>query len=488
MIEPHVHFAPSRSEGALGPYLRAIRAHRLLVAAITLLTVLAALAWLAQRTPEYEAQAEILINPVPQDDTTFLGIQILRDAPADPTRAVQTAATLIESPLAAREAAERLGDDWTRTKVERAVEVNGLGETNVLAVTARADDADEAAEVANEFARAALEVRTNGLREQIRTTLAELETRRRAVRRDPAASADLAARINALESVLAGDDPTLSLLQPATPPSGAVGAPSALILALALIAGLILATGTALLMEMLDRRIRDTDELLSLYPLPVLARVPALPRKLRRKADVPADPSTLPPAVREGYRTLLVQLEQQPTKPRTIMMTSASTGDGKTSSAVNFAFSLVGAGHRVILIDFDLRKPDVAKTLGAESERGLVSLLASDTSLPDLLVPAPKVPSLRLVPAGTDGDVVLLEALTRRLPEVLKEAEDLADYVILDTAPLGEVSDALRMADEVDGIIIVTRPGHTNRENFEFMRDLLQQTGKTPLGYVTIGA
>jgi Mrp family chromosome partitioning ATPase len=71
---------------------------------------------------------------------------------------------------------------------------------------------------------------------------------------------------------------------------------------------------------------------------------------------------------------------------------------------------------------------------------------------------------------------------------VLKEAEELADYVILDTAPLGEVSDALRMADHVDGIVVVTRPGHTTRANFEFMRDLLEQTGRTPLGIVSIGS
>jgi Mrp family chromosome partitioning ATPase len=103
-------------------------------------------------------------------------------------------------------------------------------------------------------------------------------------------------------------------------------------------------------------------------------------------------------------------------------------------------------------------------------------------------VPAAQLPPLKVVPAGTEGDIVLLEALTRRLPALLKEAEQLADYVILDTAPLGEVSDALRIADQVDGIIVVTRPGHTNRANFELMRDLLEQTGQTPLGYLVIGS
>jgi capsular exopolysaccharide synthesis family protein len=169
------------------------------------------------------------------------------------------------------------------------------------------------------------------------------------------------------------------------------------------------------------------------------------------------------------------------------MVTSATSRDGKTTSAVNLAFALVGAGHKVILIDFDLRKPDIGRVLGVEAERGLISLLAEDAKLGDLLVPAAQLPPLKVLPAGAQGDIVLLEALARRLPEFLKEAAELADYVILDTAPLGEVSDALRIADQVDGTLIVTRPGNTNRANFELMRDLLEQTGQTPLGYLVIG-
>jgi Mrp family chromosome partitioning ATPase len=142
----------------------------------------------------------------------------------------------------------------------------------------------------------------------------------------------------------------------------------------------------------------------------------------------------------------------------------------------------------VILVDFDLRRPQIGAALGVKSDRGLVSLLTPETKLADALVQAPQLPPLRVLPAGGEGDVILLEALSRRLPELLREAEQLADYVIIDTAPLGEVSDALRIADAVDDIVIVTRPGHTNRSHFLDMRDLLQQTGISPLGLVLVGA
>lgn len=475
-----------RSEGALGPYLRAIRAHGIIVPLITLAAVLAAVAFVATRSPTYQATTEMLVSPVSADDGTFFGVQILRDTPGDPTRAVQTAATLADSPLAARIAAQRLGSPWTVDSVDSAVTVQPQGQSNILAVTAKAGDAKEAAHVANEFATATLQVRANALKAQVKTLLSDLETRQKLLKGgDATTRAELAGRINALQSLQDGVDPTLSVLQEARTPTAPVGASSLMIIGLALIAGFILATGAALLIEMLDRRIRDQEELLHLYPLPILARIPPLPRSLRGK---PMSPTTMPPAVREGFRTLLVQLEQHPTSPHTIMVTSATTGDGKTSSAISLAYALVGAGHRVILIDFDLRKPNVGAALGVQaSSQGLVSLLASDTTLADLLVSAPQLPPLKVVPAGTDGDVVLLEALTRRLPDVLREAEELADFVILDTPPLGEVSDALRMADHVDGTIIVARPGNTDRGNFEVMHDLLEQSHQTPLGFVLVG-
>jgi capsular exopolysaccharide synthesis family protein len=475
-----------RSEGALGPYLRAIRAHVILVPLITFATVLAAVGWVATRDSTYEAKTEMLVSPVTSDDSTFLGVQVLRDTPGDPTRAVQTAATLVDSPLAARLTAQRLGSPWTVDSVDTAVKVEPQGQSNILAVTASANDAKESARVANEFSKAALEVRSQALQEQVKAQLSDLETRLKLLKgdADTTTRADLAARINALQSLEDGTDPTLSVLQEARTPTKPTGASSVMIIGLALIAGFILATGVALLIEMLDRRIRDQEELLHLYPLPILARIPPLPRSLRGKA---VNPTSMPPAVREGFRTLLVQLEQHPTNPRTIMVTSATTGDGKTSSAISLAAALVGAGHRVILIDFDLRKPNVGPALGVKASQGLVSLLASDTKLSDLLVSAPQLPPLKVVPAGTAGDLILLEALTRRLPAVLQEASEMADYVILDTPPLGEVSDALRMADHVDATIIVARPGNTDRGNFEVMHDLLEQSHQTPLGFVLVG-
>ena len=107
---------------------------------------------------------------------------------------------------------------------------------------------------------------------------------------------------------------------------------------------------------------------------------------------------------------------------------------------MQFAVTLVMVGHRVIVVDFDLRKPDVGRALGIAPKKRFASAFSDGVDLDDLLVEYPQAPGLRVLP--TDPGNVLLDAITRRLPELFHEARSLADYVIVDTPPLGEISDA----------------------------------------------
>jgi len=483
-LRPSLH--PERTEGALVPLLRAVRSHRLLMIAVVLAAVAGSVAWLVLRAPDYEATASILVTPLPPEDPTFLGIQVLRADTTESTRTLQTAASLVESPRAAELTAEAVGAGWSADRVRDSVKVEPEGQTNILSVTAQAESPARATEVANQYVEATLEARREELSGQIQAAITQLRARLSGL--DPAnteAVAEATGRLGQLEAVSDGRDPTLALSEAATEPDTAVGAPPWLVIVMSLLAGVTLGTAAALFLELVDRRIRDDDELLSLYALPILGHVPKLSRRVMRKRP---SALSLPPATREAFRTAQVELDRRGAPPRVIALTSASTGDGKTTCAVSLATALVGAGHRVVLMDFDLRKPDVGKTLGLEPKRPLVSLLASDdTRLEDLLVPTPDLPPLRVIPADTNGDLQLLEALSRRLPDLLDEARSLADYIVIDTAPLGEVSDALRVMDHADEIIIVARPQNTNRSAFELMRDLIDRTGHTPSGLLVIG-
>jgi Mrp family chromosome partitioning ATPase len=457
------------------------------VAVVTLVAVGASIAWVTLRPPSYEATANILVTPLAQDDPTLFGLPVPRESSGDPTRTVQTAASFIHSVAAAQRTARELGGDWTQNKVLDAVTVTPAGESNILAVTAKDDSAKGATRLANTFTSSALAVRAEILSKQATTEMERLKASEAGLGDNTEAKATVTERINALQRVVTEGDPTLQLSQAAQLPESKSGLPVPAVVILAALAGFTLGSGGALMLELTERRIRNEDELVALYPLPVLARIPLLkPSQLRGRQ---ASGWHMLPAVREAFRTLMIQLGPHPQgRAHVVMVTSASTGDGKTTSAVNLATAAAASGDPVILLDFDLRKPDVGRTLGVHPGTELTGLLQPNTQLRDLLSPAPGLPALSvLTTTVAEGDVALVEAVSRRLPELIADARELCNYVVIDTAPMGEISDALRLVADVDNIIVVVRPGTTNRANFEMMRDLLERTAYTPAGFLLIG-
>jgi capsular exopolysaccharide synthesis family protein len=484
--------APPRSdysEGVLLPYLRAIRARWPLVAVLAAVAVAGSVLLILTDSRKYEARAEILATPVEGTDPSYFGIDLLRDS-GDPARTVLTAASVLQSPGAAELTARRMGPGWDRERVLAATRIEPQGQSSVLAVIATADKGWVAARLANTFAESALARRRANLERQLDEAIARLQLRLRQQLRlqrerpgqGPAGNATartLAEQITALEALrAAGRDPTLALSERAEVPDAPIGAPPWLILVAGLVAGLVLGGIAAIAAEALARRLRDEEELVHLYPLPLLAGVPWLPRRKRKARR--SLPGTL-----EAFRTLRAQLQQYGPR-RSILLTSGSSGDGRTTAAVNLGFAFAEAGHRVVLIDLDLRKPELAAAAGVSPERGPTPLLEGDTDLTSLVQESSVAPGLYVLPAVA-GDAVALEWVTRQLPVLLSQALRLADYVIIDTPPLGEVSDALRIATQVDDVVIVTRPRHTSRSSLVIVRDLLERFGIVPRGLLVIG-
>lgn len=474
----------SDAGAALGPYVRAIRSHALVFVLVTLAALGGAATLLAMRTPTYESTAELLVTPLQQDDRTFIGITMLRDS-GDPTRTVQTAAALIDSPDVARRTARSLGGGATQGSVERDVTVEPLGESNILGVTAQAASAGAAARIANLYARESLQQRSEVLRAQVVKAIAQL--RGVAQRNNNTLSSVDSTRLSELRAVRDRGDPSLSLAQAGQPPNASADPPAWLVLVLALVAGLTLGAIVAVLIERLDRRVRDAEQFFSLAPVPVLARVPTIRRK--EQAESPLD---VAPAVRESFRTLQIQIDQRRSDHngggRTIVVTSPSQGDGKSTAAICLALALTAAGHEVILIDCDLRRPDLGTRLGLPSSKGLVTLLSTPARLKDVLQRIDRLPSLRvLTAAGGVGDVANMQLLTRRVALIFAEARTLADYVIIDTAPLGVVGDALALTPYADELLLVGRMHHSDRRAVQAVVELLERANTPPSGWVLIG-
>jgi Mrp family chromosome partitioning ATPase/capsular polysaccharide biosynthesis protein len=472
-----------RAEGALGPLVRAVRAHKLLVAVVTLAAVAGAVAWLVVRTPQYEATTQLLATPIPLDDASYHSVPgILRES-GDPTRDIETAATVVDTVAAAAHTANDLGDGWTLDRVLDHVTVEPQGQSSVLAVKGTADSAELAARLANTFARAALSERAARLKDYADGEIPHLRELAASLPAGSAESATVGARLDALEAIRSGGDPTLQFFQAARVPDSAVGLSAPLALLLATIAGFALGCAAALLRELLERRVRDEEEARQINRLPILARVPVLRRRELRAATGPD--WLMPPKIREPFRTLVAQIQQR-RDSGVIMVTSASTGDGKTTSAINLATTLA-ATDRVVLLDLDLRKSDVARALRVNSPRPLSGLLNHSQNLDELLVGIPSFPNLSVLPISGGAETHLVEPITQVLPSLLQDARAAAPWVVLDTAPLGEISDALRIVPHVDEIVIVVRAGNTVRASLEVVRDLLDRTpGVEPTGMVAI--
>ncbi|HEX8914674.1 MAG TPA: polysaccharide biosynthesis tyrosine autokinase, partial [Humisphaera sp.] len=235
-----------------------------------------------------------------------------------------------------------------------------------------------------------------------------------------------------------------------------------LTVALAVVVGMTLGSAAAVGAEWLDNRVRTPDEVSELLDLPVLAVVPvsADERGKGGKADrdrrVIAAPGS---AAAEAYRGLRTALHFGATdrRVRTILVTSAGPGDGKSTTAANLAVALAKAGRRVLLVDADLRKPVQHTVFAAAAGTGLSDVLAYGLeALPEAVRPT-DVPGLSLLPCGSipPNPSELLNA--EALPALLDAAADAYDLVVIDSAPVLAVSDARIIAAQCDATLMVVR-------------------------------
>ncbi|MBF8287750.1 MAG: Capsular biosynthesis protein [Candidatus Rokubacteria bacterium] len=170
-------------------------------------------------------------------------------------------------------------------------------------------------------------------------------------------------------------------------------------------------------------------------------------------------------AAAEAYRTLRTNIQfaglDRPCK--TIVVTSATPNEGKTTTAANFAVVCAQAGSRVCLVDGDLRKPMIHTVFGLDNQRGLTTALIEGKSLADVAV-ATRVPNLFAVTSGPLPPNHAELAASRRMHDLLEGATRTFDLVLCDTPPVLSVSDAIAFAAQCDGVILVVRGNKTSAE------------------------
>ena len=170
-------------------------------------------------------------------------------------------------------------------------------------------------------------------------------------------------------------------------------------------------------------------------------------------------------AASEAYRTLRTNIQfaglDQPC--RCIVVTSATAGEGKTTSVANFGVVAAQAGSRVCLVDSDLRRPNLHRVFGLDNARGLTTALVEGSSLADVARPT-RVPNLSLVASGPLPPNPAELVGSKRMRELLDGAPAAFDLVVCDSPPVIAVADGVALAAQCDGVILTVRVGTVSHE------------------------
>jgi polysaccharide biosynthesis transport protein len=466
-------------------YVRAVRQHLWLVVGVVAVSLVAAFLLVASAQKRFTASADVGISPLSATDGTFQGFDLFRQA-LDGSSPVVTAARVFDSPVIRGPAFRAMGADSRGASVAIAP----LSQSDILTVTANAPRAGQAARVANTFASSAVAARSALFRSELSERIGVL---RKEIAAIPVAERAGNFEYSALQqqlAVLAGfkgqGDPTVELVAPASVPAGPSWPRPTLTYAIALLASLLLGCGLAVLLEVFNPRIGREDELLLEQRLPILARVPRLP--VRTVRGYLTGRRQLPASAWKGYRTLRAVLATAGPDggfPRSVLVTSASPGDGKTMTAANLAITLAAAEMRVVLVDGDLHRPMVAAMFNRMPRgRGLAGVLSGRESLEVSLVESPAHPRLSLLLAHREHGAQSLLMDSGRIRGLLDELRAVADVVVIDSPPLPEVAEALEMATVVDAVVVCVRLGNTRRDKLNQLREMLARRDISPVGFV----
>ena len=272
----------------------------------------------------------------------------------------------------------------------------------------------------------------------------------------------------------------VTVTQPAAPNTAKVTPDLLLNLLLGVLLGLTLAIVGAFVIDYLDGSVKDEREVEEELALPSLAQIPLV----RMRNGVAALPWVRTLTI-ESFLQLVTSIKYaSDTKLETLVITSPSQGDGKSTISVNVALAMAELEPRVLLVDGDLRRASIHTKLHMKNERGLSDVLVGRARLNEV-VQKTKYPGLDILTSGTPtpNPIKLLES--PRMDDLLREASENYRCIIVDTAALSVNLDAAVVSRKVDGTVVVLSAGSTELREAKGALRRLQQVGvKNVLGFV----
>jgi succinoglycan biosynthesis transport protein ExoP len=497
--EPEIGHGEPRVQ--LREYLAILWVRKWPIILVTLVVVGAAMVFSARQTPLYASEARFLVQEttISGQDTTGKALNM------------ETQRELVSSLPVAEIVAEDVGAIAEPRALLRNLEIEVVPGTEILAIRYQSPDPQRTQEVTDAFARgyaefrrrellAELEAASEDIREQIQALTLDKDEALEAAAAVPPASTErgeldaeanaILTQINLLEQELSDlvdrkDIQVGDIIEPALLPTEPVSPDYVRSGILALAVGLLLGVGVAFLAERLDDGLRGRQDLEARLGAPVLAVIPRV-ATWRRRRDTPVVTVTEPRAApAEAYRTLRTSLlfAASQRDAKTLLVTSPHAGEGKTATSANLAVTLAQARKRVLLISADLRKPRIHRFFGISNDVGLTSLLIGEARPWEAVVDV-GFEHLKVVPSGpvpgNPAELLGSDAMGR----LLAQFREVAEFVILDSAPAMVVADALTLAPFADAALFVADAEQTSRGAVTHARNQLEQVNVKVIGAV----
>ena len=473
--------------------LEALRRRWTLVLACVILVPAAAVALSLSQPKKYTATVSVLFRN-PGFDQVLFGAQVLGPS-TDPTREAATNVRLIGLPIVADLTGKALGESGAA--VSSKISVSAQGDSDVDTVAATDSTPAAAARLADTYANHYVTFRRTADQDKVLGAVKRLtaDIRNTSSTIGAAGRSDLVRMQQQLRTLAALQTGNAEVLQRAELPSSPSSPTPVRDGVLGALVGLLIGSALALILDRVDRRLRDPEEAQAAFDRPLLAHIPES-QAFSRQKDRPL--RGLEADVFRMLRTSLLYFNVDK-DVRSILIVSASTGEGKTTVAWNLAEAAAAGGANVLLIEADMRRPAMATLAGEDRARpGLSQVLAGELEQSDVIV---RVPVQWGVPQdeeeeGSGMDVMLAGPTppnpgdlleSQRMKALIREAENRYDLVVIDSPPPRVVPDAVPLMKLVSGVIVVTRMGVGTRHAARQLRDQLENLEAPTLGIVANG-
>ncbi|MDA8156400.1 MAG: polysaccharide biosynthesis tyrosine autokinase [Actinomycetota bacterium] len=250
--------------------------------------------------------------------------------------------------------------------------------------------------------------------------------------------------------------------------------------------GLLGGVGLAFFVDYVDNTVKNPEDIENTISLPCLGLVPAIETVPAGKRLLAWSGEDHAPALLEAYSSIntFIQFSSGSQPPKLMMVTSPLKGDGKTMTSVNLAATMARTKGRGIIIDSDLRAPQLHKIFGMDNTKGFSDYLAGFAEIDDGLIRESGLENLDIITSGPRSPNPPDLLNSPRLTQMIRKLGPLYDFILFDSPPVIGFSDSLILSASVEGVIMVVRTGRTTREAALQSRRSIESVNSRVLGVV----